>query len=272
MKITKKINNNVAFGIDGNGQNIIVYGKGVGFKQMPYELTDMSVVTRTYYDLSENNLAMLKEIPDDVLAISSEIVDLANNQLANDFNDNLIVTLADHINFAIQRINDNSDFYAPISFDIKNLYPKEYQLAQIAIEMINGRFGIELPKSEAVSITLHLINAETQINDMHQTLLMTEVTNGVAEILKEELNFKVNPDDYHWNRFLTHLRFLVLRQIKGSEYHSDNNELYGVVKLKYPKVAAVVEKICKRFTNDYGWVYNDEEKLYLIIHINKLIS
>lgn len=41
MKILKKINNNVVWAVDGNGENLVVFGRGLGFKKTPYELEDL---------------------------------------------------------------------------------------------------------------------------------------------------------------------------------------------------------------------------------------
>ena len=35
MKLLKKINNNFALAIDGNGEKVIVEGRGIGFNRMP---------------------------------------------------------------------------------------------------------------------------------------------------------------------------------------------------------------------------------------------
>lgn len=40
MKIIRQINNNAALALDGNGKELVVLGRGVGFPKMPYELTD----------------------------------------------------------------------------------------------------------------------------------------------------------------------------------------------------------------------------------------
>ena len=48
MKIIKKINNNVAEAIDGNGNHLIAFGKGLGFPKTPYELTDLNKITMTF--------------------------------------------------------------------------------------------------------------------------------------------------------------------------------------------------------------------------------
>ena len=36
MKVIKRINNNYALALDNNGDKVIIYGKGVGFKEIPY--------------------------------------------------------------------------------------------------------------------------------------------------------------------------------------------------------------------------------------------
>ena len=53
MQICKKINNNVALARDAKGRELVVFGKGIGFPAMPYELTDLSGVQRTFYDVNE---------------------------------------------------------------------------------------------------------------------------------------------------------------------------------------------------------------------------
>ena len=54
MKVIKKLNNNVVIAVDGDGRELVVIGRGVGFeKKIPYELTDLSKVDRTFYDLDK---------------------------------------------------------------------------------------------------------------------------------------------------------------------------------------------------------------------------
>lgn len=63
MKITKKINNNVALAQDAKGRELIVFGKGGGFPATPYELTDLSRVQRTFYDVDEKYFDLLRDVP-----------------------------------------------------------------------------------------------------------------------------------------------------------------------------------------------------------------
>ena len=58
VRIIKKINNNAALGLDGSGTEVVVLGKGIGFADMPYELTDYSKIQRTFYDMDPRYVQM----------------------------------------------------------------------------------------------------------------------------------------------------------------------------------------------------------------------
>ena len=49
MLILKKINNNVALAASDDGREVVVFGKGIGFHEMPYELADESLIQRKFY-------------------------------------------------------------------------------------------------------------------------------------------------------------------------------------------------------------------------------
>ena len=51
MKIVKAINNNAALALDENGKEVVVFGRGIGFHSIPYRLTDLSKIQRTFYDV-----------------------------------------------------------------------------------------------------------------------------------------------------------------------------------------------------------------------------
>lgn len=53
MIAVKKINNKVAVCRDGNQQELIAIGRGIGFPPAPYELTDLSKVDRTFCDVAQ---------------------------------------------------------------------------------------------------------------------------------------------------------------------------------------------------------------------------
>ena len=103
MKIVKKINNNVAIGRDQANREVVVFGKGIGFADGSYELTDLSRIDRTYYDIDPKYVGLLNEIPEHIFTLVSKLLEIAKGKLNMPLNPNLVFILADHIHFSIER-------------------------------------------------------------------------------------------------------------------------------------------------------------------------
>ena len=129
----QKINNNVALAQDAKGREMIVFGKGIGFPAMPYELTDLSVVQRTFYDVDEKYFDLLRDVPQEIFLAADDIAESAREELNCPLNPNLTYVLADHLNFAIQRCREGIALRTPLAYDIRHLYPQEYELAHTAL-------------------------------------------------------------------------------------------------------------------------------------------
>ena len=102
MRLIKKINNNFALAVDSNGEQLIAEGKGIGFQKMPCEFNDLSKLTRTYYDVHEQEVSLLTDIPENILEICSKVYDYANLLISERINPHLPLILADHIQFCIE--------------------------------------------------------------------------------------------------------------------------------------------------------------------------
>ena len=104
MRIIQKINNNVAVGLDGNNREVVIFGKGIGFPKMPYELTDLSKIDRTFYDVNKRYFQLFNEIDDNFIHLISYMVDVIKSKIEGNWDPNLAFILADHINFCIYRV------------------------------------------------------------------------------------------------------------------------------------------------------------------------
>lgn len=71
MVVLKKINNNVAICKDGRGRELIAFGKGIGFPQTPYVLTDLRKIERTFYNVSSQYISMLNDIPYEIIQFTA---------------------------------------------------------------------------------------------------------------------------------------------------------------------------------------------------------
>lgn len=270
MKIIKRINTNAALAVDRSGNELIVLGKGVGFPKAPYELTDLSCVERTFYDVNPKYFSMIADIPEPVMLASADISEQAELELGCELNPNLPFTLADHLNFAIDRIRKGLQVDTPLAYDVKHLYPKEAALGRQALEVLADRSGVRLPDSEAVSIAMHLINAEAETDDIHTTMLTLQVLEDVDRIVEQELGIHLDKESFHYSRFAMHMRYLIQRLMRGETDEKCGGSMLRPVAREYPDIYACAQKVSAYLLREHQWVCNEEETLFLMLHINRV--
>lgn len=272
MKITKKINNNVALALDAGGNELVVFGKGVGFPPVPYELEDLSCVQRTFYHVSKRFIGLLPDLPEELILAADDIAGEAMEELDCRLNPNLPFILADHLNFAIERSRSGVAIQNPLSYDVSHLYPKEYAVASHAVRMLRQELSVALPDDEAVSIALHLINAEGEADDMHRTLADVQLIAALSELVEDYFHITIDREGFNYSRLAMHLRYLVQRMSEGRPMQEDaaSRELFRSVKLEYPEDYNCTRMIVDWLAAHRGWKCSSEEQLYLVMHIHRV--
>ncbi|MFR7592655.1 MAG: PRD domain-containing protein [Longibaculum sp.] len=270
MKVIKKINNNAAICLDSQGHEIVAIGTGVGYPSVPYDLEDLSKIQRTFYDIDSKYIHILDQVPEKIFQLSAKIVDIFREEVSDSVSSNIIFTLADHIQFAIERTQKNIKIETPLLYEIQNLYENEYEIGLRAVKMIQKELKVSMPKSEAGNIALHLINAEALSSNKKSMPDLDNILNDITDIIGETFQIYINKNSFNYSRFASHFQYLMKRQQKGKLIKSDNLELYEIVKKDYPKTSECVQKIKNYLEKELNFDLNDEESLYLILHVNRL--
>lgn len=272
MKVVKCINNNVAICLDDDNKELVAFGKGIGFKKPPFEI-DVTVIQKTYYGIDENYVHMINEIPEEILLLSEEIIKYAENELDYIFSPNVIFTLADHINFAIVRYKERLNITLPIVQDIKFLYENEYAIGKYALSLIEKKLNIKLPLEEASFISLHIINAEARkAGEIDGYAENKVIISEITKLIENKFDISINKDGANYSRFVSHIQYLLKRIGSKEEIKSENKELYMTMKNSYPDTSDCVDSISEYLFELFKWRLSIEEKLYLILHINRLCS
>ncbi|HRM89714.1 MAG TPA: PRD domain-containing protein [Thomasclavelia ramosa] len=269
MKLIKKLNNNYALALDTNGENIIVEGKGIGFIRMPCELEDLSIISRAYYDTKTQDIELVKNIPEEVLSICERVVDFVSTKIGDKLNPNLTFILADHIEFCIERYENNIEVKMPIYYDIEYLYPAESAAADFALKLILEDMNVLLPESEKTGIALNIINSELKLVDESET--NHEFVELCISIVEKVLEIEIEKTSFNYVRFVTHLEYLSKRIYDKKNIDTENTQLYEWVSNNYPEIKKCVDVICQVLKKKKIYM-NREEKLYLMLHINRVCS
>ena len=266
----KNINNNVSLCLDSKNNEVIVFGKGVGFIKPPYEIP-LEKIEKTFYNVKEEQINLINLMPVEILEVSLDIVDYANQKLGNQFESNVVFTLADHINFAIKRHKQNIKLKMPLLQEIEQTYEEECYIGKKALKMIENKIAVKLPKSEAASIAMHLVNYEAQQKNTEENDY-GNIVNSCITSLEKILKFTVNKDSFSYYRFVTHLYYLIKRMRNNEMIESQNAQLFQALKEEFPDVLKCALDIKRIIKDQLDRELSDEELVYLMLHINRLCS
>ena len=273
MVIQKVINNNVISAYDVNQQEIVIMGKGIGFKAHTGELIDESKIEKVFRieneNLSRQFQELLENIPLEHMQLTSDIISYAIKNLNVQLNQNIYITLTDHINFAIQRQSQGIQLKNALLWETKRFYHQEYLMGKYAVDLLNEKLGTEFTEDEAGFIALHFVNAEynTTIND---TFEMTNMIQKILELVRLEMGIEFDEESLHYERFITHLKFLVQRLYRHELLKDEEIEFARMMENKYPKEYECSKHIAEYIEKEYGSEIASEEIMFLAIHIKRV--
>lgn len=258
--------------MDNNHREIVVIGKGIGFGELPYELSDLSKIDRTYYDIDKSLVNLTLEIPDELFGIVSDTVEKFKAEFGKELNPNIVFTLSDHINFGIERAQTKLTWNYSIQSDIEVSHPTEIELAKELLFQVNNRLNVSLPNSEIYGIALHLINAQKDFAENADNEESDVLIRGIIDIVETFFKIELDKKSMNYVRFVTHLNYLFKQKKSNNHVSSENIKLYKVMKKDFPNIFECVLKIQEYLNQFSEQDLNDEDRLYLMLHLNRVLS
>lgn len=276
MKIFKVINNNIVITLDQNNQEIILMGRGLGFKQRPGNNIDENLIEKRFSLSSSDNeessvSQLLSNISLEDIRVATQILNYAEDIFNTKVSDSKVIALSYHIHSALERYNFGIELKNNLLWEIKRFYPKEFTVGKEALDIINQQFGIKLPEDKAGFITMHIVEAQ-----MNQTIDdldgLTQFIQKVIQILKYACHQEIDEHSAYYYRFVTHLRYLAQRIFSNQiSVEKTDSSMLEIIKLQYPDAYQAAEKVLNFIQSEYNCRLASDELIYLTIHIEKLI-
>ena len=276
MIINKVLNNNVVTIISENSEEAVVMGRGIAFQKKKGDEIDESKIEKIFVlenkSINEKLLTLVNDIPAKYLEVAENIIKYAENKLGTKLNENIYLTLTDHISFAISRAEKNLEIKNAMLWDIKRLHKVEFEIGIHALKIIEENLNFELPEDEAASIALHIVNAQLNSRDMNDTLDITKMIQNILNIVKFHFNIELDEYSLHYERFITHLKFFAQRILSGKVVKSDDANFCEMIKEQYKDAYLCAEKVKKYILKEFNHEISDEEIMYLTVHIKRIVK
>ena len=272
MKVLKAINNNIVSCVDADGKELVVMGKGLGFRAKAGDVLDAASVEKVFRMDSPEEIDRLKalfaQLPAELLELCTRIVEHAKSAMAHRLNESIYLTLTDHVQFAVRRAKEGMNLPNPLLTEVRVFYPIEFAVGKYALELIRNEMGVILPDDEAASIALHLVNAEFD-SSMNATMQAAQVLQPVLDILTGWTGLRLNYQHLFFDELIVHVKFMAIQAFACAEREWVGDKLAETVQEHFPEEYACASAITSYLTEKCGNAVPAAERAYLAVCIHR---
>lgn len=269
-KVLKSLSSNVVVSEKDNNVYVLL-GKGIGFGKKPGEfITKGSNIEQKFIKIDDNEkdnyVEIVKNVEGKILAVTEEIISLAEDTLGEELTSRIHIGLADHISFAMKRIEGGTDIINPFLNEIQTLYANEYSIAEKGSKLIKEKLNVDFTESEIGFITLHIHSARVN-EEVSQSLKYTRIVKEVMEYIQEILGIKANQKSMEYARLVSHLRY-ALDRIENDKVLK--NVMLESIKTQMSEEFEISKKVCKFISKELSKEVCQDEVGYISMHIYRL--
>lgn len=274
MKIRKILNNNLVLVQDGQENEVIVKGKGVGFNKKRGDIIEDSIIEKIFTPNDPKNSKemqnFLMSIPEEYLDFVQNYVDKVKKTYNMKLNNSIYISMSDHLMGTIKRFKNGISIQNLLLSDIKQLYKTEYKIGIDMLKNVNEKFKVNLPLDEAGFIALHFVNAQDS-EGKNDSFKISYIVNTITEIVKkyyESISF--DEESLYYQRFITHLKYFSQRFLHKELNYQEDAKLFNIIKEQYKDAYGCVKLIYLMMEDKYNYRLTEEEMLFLTIHIHTI--
>ena len=270
MQITRVLNTNAVLSADSDSNEIVLLGRGIGFKTRPGDNVDETKIEKRFTLNDKKQLSrfreLLEQIPSEYIFVAEQAISFAKRFYNLQLNESIHISLADHLHNAVENAKLGIQIPNSLLLDIKQDYPREYEIGQQTITFVDDRLHIKLPEDEWGFVAMHFVNAQYGKENTNVKKIITFVRD-VNNFILNELDIKPDEDSLFYHRYMAHLNFFAQR-VAGDVHYSDDNDIeLSLLKKHYREEYKVSCDVANYIKKNYHFKPNKDEIMYLTIHL-----
>lgn len=271
-RITRVLNHNTIMALkEGTTSEYLLMGKGIGFGKKVSEYIETEGDERIYSLQEFTERGDARELATSVnpicLEFAGELLDEAEKEFQK-IDRSILFPLADHLEFAIERMKKGEAIHNPLTEDIRILFYKEYKVAERLRPVIFKSLEIEIDENEVGYVALH-IHSAIQDENVSQAMQMARAVRECISVVEEEIGRSIDVLTLSYNRLMNHVRNMVARVMHHEELKLNMNDYMSI---KFPKSFATAEVICRRIEEMLKCELGAVEIGYLAMHIERVTN
>ena len=269
-RISKVLNHNTIIGIqEEDHQEYLIMGKGIGFGKKVTERVELPDEV-SMYSLKETTRRgsaskLARSIPPEYLEVADLVLQEAERVFGK-IDQSVLFPMADHIEYAVKRIQSGEAISNPLTEDIKVLFYSEFKVAETLKTILRERLQIEIDDHEVGYVALHIHSA---IGDEKVSVAMqtARAVRECIDMIEKATGKPIDVLSLSYNRLMNHMKYMVARASTGEKLNLDMNEY---MLDQYPQAYKVATDICKNLEGCIGHKLDETETGYLAMHIQRV--
>ena len=254
-----------------NDQECLIMGKGVAFGKKVGQTVSVTGDARVYSlkELTDRGEAkeIIKSVSPLCLELANEVLDQAEEEFGK-VDRSILFTMADHLDFAVRRIQNGEQISNPLTDDIRIMFYKEYKVAGCIRDLLKEKLGIRIDEHEIGYIALH-VHAAIVDENVSQAMEIARTVRECICMVEEETGKSIDVMSLSYNRLMNHVRYMVARAIHGEKLKMSLNDYMSV---KFPGPYMTAETICRKMEKSLKLPIPDIEIGYLAMHLERMMD
>ena len=274
MKVLRVLNNNVVISRDAQDQEVILTGRGLGFRARPGDEVDAERIVRVCVPADGRDPDRLAEVfaMIDQEVLRAVVIALRSSGIEGreSTRPTLAIAVADHVAGALERARRGQLVEYPLRAEVQTLYASEYAQAERLLEEINQHVDPVLEDSEATALALHLVNAGFASGDLSFTYTMTGVIQQLLAVIGERYGVDVSQSSMTAARFITHVRYMFVRIHQHRQLDGQESTIGRSIRESYPEAVRTAEQLATIVQLRLDERLTPDEIAYLALHVARM--
>nr|WP_275422837.1 PRD domain-containing protein [Paenibacillus mucilaginosus] len=273
LQVRKVLNNNVIIAVHPEYGETVVIGKGIGFSRKQGDAIALDSIEKMFIltneKAKEQYKLLMHQVDEKLIEVMNDVIFYISQHAGAPLNEQIHIALTDHIAFAIKRYRQHIPIHNPFQYETRELYPREYLLAQHVIDEINRRLGVQLPEDEVGFVALHIYSAITNrhvVEVKEHSRLVTDL----IDLIERKLEIKIKKDSLDYARLLRHL-MVALERIRRGERVEEPTKIAEIIKNEYPEMYSFAWTLMKVIQQRMQKPVYEAEAIYLTIHLQRML-
>ncbi|MGP9724459.1 PRD domain-containing protein [Corynebacterium sp. AOP40-9SA-29] len=275
MSVKRVIGNNAVLALDDEDREYVALGRGVGFGVKQGAYLDTSRIEQVFLAsedaASSRLLDVLADTPLVCVRAAARIAERAKDALGLRVSQAIILPLADHLHFAMLRAQQGETTEFPLHWEVRQLYPDEYNIGKGGVELASQIMGVDLDPNESVALAMHLVNAQFSTPGVGTAMQMTETIAKIFDVIEKSFGITVDRSSMNAARFVTHLRYVFARVSANRQITDPQPVLFDAISNAHPECMACAVKVRYFIEMAFDTALTADETAYLGLHIARLI-